>query len=93
MIQPALRRGLAENAVALHGVSIALACCSFDVSETCYWNSPLLSGENKEIADLLVGLMAARKTWGLGYVSCICAMRRAIRGTTNGSTASTANWN
>ena len=66
MIRPALRRGLAENAVARHGVSIALACRTFDVSETCYRYSPLLSDENEEIADLLVGLTAARKTWGFG---------------------------
>ena len=66
MIRPALRRGLAKNAVARHGVSIALACRTFDVSETCYRYSPLLSDENEEIADLLVGLTAARKTWGFG---------------------------
>ena len=66
MIRPALRRGLAENAVARHGVSIALACRTFDVSETCYRYSPFLSDENEEIADLLVGLTAARKTWGFG---------------------------
>jgi putative transposase len=36
----------------------------FDVSEACYRYNPLLSDENKEIADLLVGLTAARKTWG-----------------------------
>ena len=66
VIRPALRRGLAENAVARHGVSLALACRTFDVSETCYRYSPLLSDENEEIADLLVGLTAARKTWGFG---------------------------
>ena len=66
MIRPALRRGLAENAVARHGVSIALACRTFDVSETCYRYSPHLSDENEEIADLLVGLTAERKTWGFG---------------------------
>ena len=66
MIRPALRRGLAENAVARHGVSLTLACRTFDVSETCYRYSPLLSDENEEIADLLVGLTAARKTWGFG---------------------------
>lgn len=64
--RPALRRGLAENAVARHGVSIALACRTFGVSETCYRYSPLLSDENEEIADLLVGLTTARRTWGFG---------------------------
>ena len=46
MIRPALRRGLAKKAVARRGVSIALACRTFDVSETCYRYSPLLSDEN-----------------------------------------------
>jgi putative transposase len=66
VIRPALRRGLAEKAVARHGVSIALACRTFGVSETCYRYSPLLIDENEEIADLLVGLTTARKTWGFG---------------------------
>ena len=48
------------------GVSIALACRTFDVSETCYRYSPLLSDENEEIVDLLVGGTEARKTWGFG---------------------------
>ena len=55
MIRPALRRGLAKKAVARRGVSIALACRTFDVSETCYRYSPFLSDDNEEIVDLLVG--------------------------------------
>ena len=39
------------NAVTLHGVSIALACRAFEISETCYRYSPVLSDENEEIAD------------------------------------------
>jgi putative transposase len=62
---------LAANAVARHGVGIAFdhglgamaemvsPCRTFDVSETCYRYSPLLSDENEEIADLLVGLTTA----------------------------------
>ncbi len=57
---------MAENAVARRGVSISLACRAFGVSETCYRYSPLLSDENGQIADLLVGLTEARKTWGFG---------------------------
>ena len=66
MIRPALHRGLPKKAVARRGVSIALACRTFDVSETCYRYSPLLSDENEEIVDLLVGLTEAQKTWGFG---------------------------
>jgi putative transposase len=42
---------MAMNAAALHGVSIALACRTFQISETCYRYSPVLSDENAEIAD------------------------------------------
>jgi transposase InsO family protein len=66
MTRPSQRREMAENAVARHGVSIALACRAFGVSETCYRYSPKLKDENEEIADLLIGLTDARKTWGFG---------------------------
>ncbi|OYU19640.1 MAG: hypothetical protein CFE34_04060 [Rhodobacteraceae bacterium PARR1] len=45
-------------------VSIAQACRAFGLSETCYRYGPKLKDENEEIADLLVGLTDARKTWG-----------------------------
>jgi putative transposase len=61
---------MAERAVARRGASIALAFC---VGETCYRNSPKLKAWNEEIADLLVGLTDAWKTWGLACVFCICA--------------------
>ena len=57
---------MAGKAVAKQEVSIALACRTFGVSETCYRYSPLLSDENEEIADLLLGLTNAKKTWGFG---------------------------
>ncbi|NKX41410.1 IS3 family transposase [Rhodobacteraceae bacterium R_SAG2] len=66
MIRPAQRRELAVKAVAMKGVSIALACRAFDVSETCYRYSPKLDDENEQIADLLLGLTTAKKTWGFG---------------------------
>ena len=46
VIRPANRRALAEKAVAKRGVSIALACRAFEVSETCYRYSPKLDDEN-----------------------------------------------
>jgi len=73
MIRPAQRRELAVKAVAMKGVSIALACRAFDVSETCYRYSPKLDDENEQIADLLLGLTAAKKTWGFGL--CFLYMR------------------
>jgi putative transposase len=48
------------------GVSIALACCAFGVSETCFRYSPKRDDENDMIADLLVGLTAVHKIWGFG---------------------------
>ncbi len=60
------RREMAATAVETRGCSIALACRTFGVSETCYRYSPLLSAENEQIADLLTGLTDARKTWGVG---------------------------
>ncbi|CCG43197.1 hypothetical protein PHAMO_70001 [Magnetospirillum molischianum DSM 120] len=57
---------MAETAVARRGISIALACRTFGLSETCYRYSPRLSDENEQIADLLIGLTQARKTWGFG---------------------------
>ena len=54
------------NAVARSGVSIALACRTFQVSETCYRYSPVLSDENEEIADWLERLTANKRNWGFG---------------------------
>ena len=57
---------MAENVVARRGAGIAVACRAFGVSETCYRYGPKLRAENEEIADLLIGLTEARKTWGFG---------------------------
>jgi putative transposase len=56
----------AVKAVAMKGVSIALACRALGVTETCYRYSPKLDDENEQIADLLLGLTAAKKSWGFG---------------------------
>ena len=66
MTRPSQRREMAETAVARRGVSIALACRAFGLSETCYRYSPKLRPVNEEIADLLIGLTKARKAWGFG---------------------------
>lgn len=58
------------NAVAWHGVSIALACRAFGISETCYSYSPILSDENDEIADWLERVTAHKRNWGF----CLCYM-------------------
>ena len=53
-------------AVKTRAVSIALACRTFEISETCSRYERLLSDENAEIADWLERLTANRKTWGFG---------------------------
>ena len=57
---------MAMNAVMRRGTSIALACRTFQISETCYRYSPVLSDENEEIADWLVRLTENKRTWGFG---------------------------
>lgn len=57
---------MAMNAAARHGVSIALGCRAFQISETYYRYSPVLSDENEEIADWLERLTANKRSWGFG---------------------------
>jgi len=75
--RPAQRRDLAMKAVAQRGISITLACRTFCVSETCYRYSAKFDGENERIADLLLGLTAAHRTWGFGL--CFLYLRN-VRG-------------
>ena len=57
---------MAQQAVAARGVSVALACRAFAISQRCYRYVPLLADENEEIEDWLVALPKARKNWGFG---------------------------
>ncbi|TKT58723.1 IS3 family transposase [Agrobacterium sp. LC34] len=75
--RPSQRREMAGKAVAFRGVSIALACRTFGVSETCYRYSAKLNDDNEEIADLLIGLTRAKKSWGFGL--CFLYLRN-VRG-------------
>lgn len=54
------------KAVEETGVSIAIACRTFGVSESCYRYEATLNDENAEIADWLIRLTAAYRTWGFG---------------------------
>lgn len=54
------------NAIAGHGVSIALACRAFEISVTCYRYSAVLNDGNEKIADWLERLTAKKRTWGFG---------------------------
>jgi putative transposase len=57
---------MAVETVAARGVSIALACRTFQISECCYRYDRKLSDENAEIEDWLVKLTDNRRTWGFG---------------------------
>jgi putative transposase len=57
---------MAEKAIKSRGISIALACRTFGLSETCFRYKPKLKPENERIEDLLIGLTNAHKTWGFG---------------------------
>jgi len=83
---------MAMKVVAVHGVSVALACRTFQISETGYRYSPTLSDENEEIADWLERLTANKRNWGFGLCFCTCVTCRATAGTKNASTGLTANW-
>ena len=63
------------NAVAQNGVSIALACRAFEISETCYRYSPILNDENEDIADWLERLTENKRSWGFGL--CFLYLRNA----------------
>ena len=49
-----------------HGVSVALACRTFGISETCYRYKHKPGDENERIADLLLELARVHRTWGFG---------------------------
>ena len=83
---------MAATAVTQKSISVALACRTFGVSETCYRYQPKLDAENVRIADLLVGLTTARRTWGFGL--CFLYLRN-VKGhgwTISACTGSTASW-
>jgi putative transposase len=54
---------MAATAVTQTAVSVALACRTFGVSETCYRYTPKLDQENERIADLLVDLTQRAGPW------------------------------
>lgn len=72
-MRPSSRRELAKVAVKRRGVSVALACRAFGISESCYRYEPILSDENALIADWLESLTKARKNWGFGSLLSLFA--------------------
>jgi putative transposase len=57
---------MAEWAVRYRFASVAMACRAFSISETCYRYQRKLREEKELIADWLIALTTAKKTWGFG---------------------------
>jgi len=57
---------MARQAVKAGSTSIAHACNTFQVSQTCYRYQAKASEENAIIADWLVSLTTAYRDWGFG---------------------------
>ena len=66
MVKPSQRSEMAKSCVAQRRISIRIACSAFSISETCYRYKPLQSDDNALIADWLVRLTSAWRTWGFG---------------------------
>ncbi|CAM5210858.1 transposase [Alishewanella longhuensis] len=77
MVKPSRRRELAQKAVQNHSITIKLACALFGLSETCYRYQAKLSDKNAKIADWLLRLTEAHRSWGFGM--CFYFLRNVKR--------------
>ena len=66
MVKPSQRKEMAQQAVTDKGISIAMACRIFTISETCYRYEAKTSGDNALIADWLLRLTYSNRIWGFG---------------------------
>lgn len=57
---------MAKQVVRERGLSVTRACRLFSISETCYRYAAKFSEENAVIADWLLRLTTAHRTWGFG---------------------------
>ncbi|BAH37751.1 putative transposase orfB for insertion sequence element [Gemmatimonas aurantiaca T-27] len=79
MVRPSQRRAMAHHAVNAQRTTIRHACATFALSETCYRYQRKHADENAVIADWLVRLTTAYRTWGFGL--CFLHLRN-VRGFT-----------
>jgi len=70
------RKPMAKQAVVTYHLSIASACRTFKISETCYRYQPKLNDENQLIVEQLIGLTQNQRNWGFGlcflYLRNVC---------------------
>lgn len=83
---------MAKNAVVDRGVSIALACRAFEVSQGCYRYEGSLSADKAEIAQWLLKLTHNRKRWGFGLCFDYLRNIKGCGGTGSEFTASIVSW-
>jgi len=57
---------MAQHAVQERGISVRLACETFNISQTCYRYESKHQAENDEIADWLLRLTDNHRNWGFG---------------------------
>lgn len=57
---------MAQRAVQERGISVRLACETFNISQTCYRYERKHRAENDEIADWLLRLTDNHRNWGFG---------------------------
>jgi putative transposase len=57
---------MAQKAKQNCGISVKLVCETFSISGVCYRYTPRLLGENNAIADWLMKLTGAYRSWGFG---------------------------
>jgi putative transposase len=57
---------MAKEAKQRYGISVKLACITFSISEVCYRYRARLVDENNDIADWLIKLTGAHRSWGFG---------------------------
>lgn len=79
MVRPAQRRVLAHDAVNTKRTTVRHACATFLISERCYRYTAKNSDENAQIADWLLRLTTAYRTWG--FKLCFLHLRN-VRGFT-----------
>jgi putative transposase len=73
VVAPSQRKEMAFWAVKHKALSVLRACSSFMISETCYRYEAKLSDINASIADWLLRLTYANKTWG--FALCFLYLR------------------
>ena len=69
---------MAVNAVETRAVSVALACRTFQISETCYRYEREFDDENAEIADLADAADGQSQDLGLWPMLFISAQREGL---------------